>query len=166
MIDEQKIQTEEYILQEEKERLLWEEQYGGKRDKAIELTNCALQKKDYAHIKELEDYFQDEEMVKALSEEGDIAFVMIMLDIYSAEKNAGIENVIFKWGDNLDEIIATIRQIKFLLWEMEFLRSNEAGEALVYLLHEKNISMPALEYIVFISSYDKVKVVGTLESIL
>ena len=68
MIDEQTIQTEEYILQEEKERLLWEEQYGEKKDRAIELANIALLRKNQAHIKELEDYFQDEDMVKALKE--------------------------------------------------------------------------------------------------
>lgn len=166
MIDEQMIQTEEYILQEEKERLLWEEQYGEKKDRAIELANIALLRKNQAHIKELEDYFKDENMVKALSEESDIAFIMVMLDIYSAEKNAKIENVIFNWGDNLDQIIIIIRQIKFLLWEMEFLRSNDAAEELVCFLQEKNISMQALEYIIFISSYDKAKVVGVLERIL
>ena len=165
MVENKYIQTEEYILKEEQQKLLWEKEYGEKRDLAIGLMNESLLTKSRETRQELIDLLKDEVLVKALSEVAEIAFIFVIMDIYEAELKARVNHTILDWAGSLDEVIDIIRQIKFLLWEIEFLDSEGAGELLLGYLQDMNISMPAFEYIVFISSYDKRKMVEYLEGL-
>lgn len=166
MVDNCNIQTEEYIKEEEKNHIQWKKKYDNKIDEIIELANVAFSSKSLNDIQALESCFDDKEMVDALKEVNDIAFVMIILDIYTAEMESGLEKTVFSWGNSLKKVVSVIRQIKFLLWEIEFLNDKCAGQVLIDYIKGTGVSMIALEYIVFISSFDKGKVVSYLERLL
>ena len=85
-----------------------------------------------------------------------------MRDILVAERKAGVENVIINCADNLEDMIKVIRQVKFLLWEVEFLGSENALRLLYEYMENMRISMKALAQIIVRSSYDKSKVINRL----
>lgn len=159
------IWSESYILMEEENQKLWEKQYGCFRDEAFSLMNKCLFTKGKSDIEKLQEFFGNTEIIKQLSEVNDFAFVLVAMEIYELEKEAGIENHIFYWTDTLSELIDIIRQVKFLLWEIEFLDSHEASGLLLGFLSDVGISMPAFEYIIHISSCDKKRVVGIINQL-
>ena len=101
-------------------------------------------------------------MVAALTEVNDFAYMIVMMEIYSLETEAGANSTVFDWADSLQGVIDIIRQIKFLLWEIEFLDDMNSVGLLLGYMNEVGVSMQALEYIIYISSYDKQKIVTAL----
>ena len=154
--------TEEYIVQEEQYRKEWKKLYDPHRDNMIRLAEECLDKKTVEAEKALIDYLSREELVKKIHENNEFCFVVIMMDILAKERDASINDNILKWADNLQGIIQVIRQVRFLLWEIEFLDSDEAVELLLGFKQDVKISTKALAHIIMISSYDRNKVLNKL----
>lgn len=159
------IQSESYILIEEEEQKKSELKYGSVLEQALNIANKCLKDKLSEDISKLQEIFNNEDTVKALANNNDFAFLLIMMDIYEMEKEANIENNIFFWGDNIEDIINIINQIRFFLWEMEFLGDSGSGKLLMAYISDVNISMTAFEYIIFISSCDKEKIVRAINKL-
>ena len=128
----------------------------------IRLAEECLDKKTVEAEKALIDYLSREELVKKIHENNEFCFVVIMMDILAKERDASINDNILKWADNLQGIIQVIRQVRFLLWEIEFLDSDEAVELLLGFKQDVKISTKALAHIIMISSYDRNKVLNKL----
>lgn len=160
------IQTEAYIVEEENRQKNWNMQYAGILKQAISMMNQSLRTRKSTHIQELQDFFGNTEIVRALSEVNEFAFMLVAMEIYELEKAANICNHIFYWADSLESLIDVIRKVKFLLWEIEFLGSEESGKKLLAYLEDINISMPAFEYMMHISCYDKKSMVAFINKLL
>lgn len=165
MVVDANSQTEEYILQEEQYRIAWEKKYGCQRDVAYELMEKCLREKSPETKHALWTFFENKELVKELSQINDFAFMVVIMEIYAMELEAGVTNSVFEWSDNLQGLIDVIRQVKFLLWEIEFLDDEESGQLLLQYIQKMGISMTAFEYLVYITSYDKKKVIGYLNQL-
>ncbi len=165
MVIDVSAQTEEYILQEEQYRINWEKKYGPYRDKAFMLVDECLKEKTAQSINTLMRFFENKELIKELSEVNDLAYMIVMMEMYMLELEAGVTKTVFYWSDSLQGVIDVIRQVKFLLWEIEFLDDPQSGQLLLGFLNDVGISMPAFEYIVFISSYDKEKMIEYLNNL-
>ena len=159
------IQSESYILMEEGNQKLWERQYGCFRDQAFSMANKCLMSKEKCDIEKLQEFFSNTDIVKQLSEVNDFAFLLVAMEIYELERDAKVENHIFYLADTLTGLIEVIRQVKFLLWEIEFLGDEESGKLLIGYLSDVGISMPAFEYIIHISSCDKKRVIGIINQL-
>lgn len=165
MVVDKSAQTEEYILMEEQYKAMWEKKYGPYRDMSYELMSECLETKEPSAIQRLLKFFENKELVKELSEVNDFAYIVVMMEMYDLELQAGIKRNVFYWADSLQGAIDVIRQVKFLLWEIEFLDDTESGQLLLGFLESVGISMPAFEYLVFITSYDKEKMVSYLSKL-
>ncbi len=154
--------SEEYINQEEEYFKKWEIKYGAARDRAYQLIEEVLSTKSMSSIEQLLDFFEDKELVKELSNVNDFAFLVVLMEIYDLECQENVKHTVFHWADTFQDMIDVIRQVKFLLWEMEFLADDESGLLLKNYLVDMNISMAAFQYLVYISSYDKEKMVDKL----
>lgn len=165
MLKNTNIESEEYALFQEAQMIENNKKYGHKLQEVSVLMDKALDFKDETFIEQLQLFFEDKEVVEGLSENNEFAFMLVIMEIYNLEKNAGVKNNVFAWGQALDDVISIIRQVKFLLWEIEFLNDEESGQLLLGYLKENNISMVALEYLIYISSCDKAKVVNVLNKL-
>ncbi len=156
--------SEEYIIQEEQYKKEWKRVYGPHRDHIIMLAEQCLSNKTAEAEKALIEYLSREELIKEIHENNEFSFVIIMMDILAKERDAGIDDTILQWADNLTGIIQVIRQVRFLLWEIEFLDSDEAVDLLMGFKQDVKISTKALANIIMISSYDTNKVLGRLRN--
>jgi len=156
------IQTHEYIDKEEQDKLMWREKYEPYLCDAYGLVGEVLATKSTLAKQKLLDFFNNKDVVAALTEVNDFAYMIVMMEIYSLETEAGANSTVFDWADSLQGVIDIIRQIKFLLWEIEFLDDMNSVRLLLGYMNEVGVSMQALEYIIYISSYDKQKIVTAL----
>lgn len=156
------IQTHEDIEREEQEKLIWREKYEPYLRKAYGLAKELLVTKAPQAKQKLLDFFDNKEVVAALTEVNDFAYMIVMMEIYSLETEAGVKRTVFDWTDSFQGVMDIIRQIKFLLWEIEFLDDINSVQLLLGYMKDVGVSMQALEYIIYIGSYDKQKIVAAL----
>lgn len=74
----------------------------------------------------------------------ELSYLIQAVNIYYRELEAGDLVTVFDHGDSLQDIIDVINQVRFLLWEMEFFKSDEA---LVEYLGNNKISARMLSYL-------------------
>ena len=67
-----------------------------------------------------------------------------MVQIYDSETEAGLDNVIFDIGNNLDGLLGRYRQYKYMLFRTEFEKHDDGGDALCNLILEDRLSSLAL----------------------
>lgn len=140
--------SEEYAREREKEYMLWETCHSGDLNVLLEKTNLLLQKGDEHARKELMQLYLNEEIVKPyIGIDNRIIELRTIMEIYSLEVNAGEEytilgrkNIAKEW--TLEKIRSYIRELKFLLWRMEFAdeAEPEAGEKLIGFIKENSVS--------------------------
>ena len=156
------IETEEYALEEEKRKKEWNQSNREYCREMVSFVNGFLSSKSKDEENKFITYFSDEDIIKRMHGDNQLAFAMIVRDILVAERNAGVENAIIYCADTLDDMIKIIRQVKFLLWEIEFLDSTEAMDLLMRFSKNIKLSNKALAHMIVISSYDRTKVIGGL----
>lgn len=74
----------------------------------------------------------------------EISYLIQAINIYYREQAAGDSVTVFDHGDSLRDIIDVMNQVRFLLWELEFFKSNEA---LAEYLKNNKISARMLSYL-------------------
>lgn len=84
-----------------------------------------------------------------------VAYMYVALDIYKAELNNGNRKNIFNTAGSVENIIYLIREIKYLLWRMEFAGDAQAWEQICYNSNEGNISCECIVQLVLHYSIDK-----------
>ena len=146
------VETEEYAIEEERLKKEWNQANRDYCKEMVKFVNQFLASKTEADEKLFLTYFSDEQVIKRFHGDNKLAFAMIMRDILVAERKAGVENVIINCADNLEDMIKVIRQVKFLLWEVEFLGSENALRLLYEYMENMRISMKALAQIIVRSS--------------
>lgn len=74
----------------------------------------------------------------------EMSYLIQAVNIYYREQAAGEAVTVFDHGDSLQDIIDVINQVRFLLWELEFFKSDEA---LVEYLERNKISAQMFLYL-------------------
>lgn len=140
--------SEEYAREREKEYMIWETCHSGDLNVLLEKTNLLLQKGDEHAREELMQLYLNEEIVKPyIGIDNRIIELRTIMEIYSLEVKAGEEYTILgrkniAKGWTLEKIRSYIRELKFLLWRMEFAdeAETEAGEKLIGFIKENSVS--------------------------
>ena len=86
----------------------------------------------------------------------------IFTQIYQAEKNAGEAWTLFDLADNLEDLIAIVQQVKFLLWEIVFLQEKESEELLRSVVAQYDMQPELLRGLVRISCLEPEMVMDRL----
>lgn len=84
-----------------------------------------------------------------------VAYMYVALDIYKAESGNVKRKNIFNTAGNVENIIYLIREIKYLLWRMEFAGDAQAWEQICYNSNEGDISSECIVQLVLHYSIDK-----------
>lgn len=161
--------TEEYavcLAQEEQE---WHQYYDALIEKKIQLFDklvCMHTIEAYDLIEKL----IDDAMTEAVQKRNtSYAFMVIFVQIYRAEKQVNEHRFLFDCGDSLEELIAIIQQLKFYMWELEFLEEKETEEWLRQFVKHYDIRAELLRNIILMACMDKdrmKKVVGNVLGIV
>lgn len=136
------------LAQEEQE---WHEQYDALIDRKIEIFDKLLQMhsaESYALIEKLVDDAMNESVAKRNTS---YAWIISFTQIYQAEKNAGEVWTLFDLADDLENLIAIVQQVKFLLWEIVFLQEKESEELLRNFVAQYDMQPELLRNLVRIS---------------
>ncbi len=88
-----------------------------------------------------------------------------LVQIYTVETVNHMDHVILDISDDLSVILSVLRQLKYMLFRVEFGKITDDGNELCKLISDNNISLPALDNMVDWCSYDKSKVYMALAMI-
>lgn len=149
------------LAQEERE---WHEQYDALIDRKIEIFDKLLQMhsaESYALIEKLVDDAMTE---NAAERNTSYAWIIIFTQIYQAEKNAGEVWTLFDLADDLENLIAIVQQVKFLLWEIVFLQEKESEELLRSFVAQYDMQPELLRNLVRISCMEPETVMARLRN--
>ena len=147
------------LAQDERE---WHAQYDALIARKIEIFNKLLQMhsaESYGLIEKLVDDTMTENVAKRNSS---YAWIVIFTQIYQAEKNAGEAWTLFDLADNLEDLIAIVQQVKFLLWEIVFLQEKESEELLRSVVAQYDMQPELLRGLVRISCLEPEMVMDRL----
>lgn len=147
------------LVQEEQE---WHEQYDALIARKLEIFDKLLQMhsaESYGLIEKLVDDAMTENVAKRNTS---YAWIVIFTQIYQAEKNAGEARTLFDLADNLEDLIAIVQQVKFLLWEIVFLQEKESEELLRNFVAQYDIQSELLRSLVHISCLEPEAVIERL----
>lgn len=92
------------------------------------------------------------------------AWIIIFTQIYQAEKNAGEVRTLFDLADDLENLIAIVQQVKFLLWEIVFLQEKESEELLRSFVAQYDMQPELLRNLVRISCMEPETVMARLRN--
>jgi len=84
------------------------------------------------------------EMPRVYDTSNDFMEIGQMVQIYDSETEAGLDNVIFDIGRNLDGLLSRYRQYKYMLFRTEFEKHDDDGDAFCNLISEDRLSTLAL----------------------
>ncbi len=92
----------------------------------------------------------------------DFAYMSIIMMIYTEEENSRVPYTILDTGKSIDEIIHIVKQLKFYLWRVEFTDDTNALSFICQYIIEQHVSVFMLNYIIHVSSYDKIVLLNKL----
>lgn len=147
--------TEHYAKCLAKEEREWHEKYDSLIRKKIELFDkliCVHKTEAYDMVERLIDDAMTEEVQ---TRDTNYAYMVVFVQIYRAERKNNEQRFFFDYGDSLTELIDVYQQIKFWLWEMEFLQDNSASEMLGQFVLEYEISSELLRNMILVACVDK-----------
>lgn len=180
LIDEiNSAKTVDYVDSRRKSIETWNKKYAGIEKNFIQQVNGLLVEGTLAAYDRICGLFEDAENVDSedviasgripvseFKDRNDISYLINAVNIYYAERETGNTTTIFSQGSSLQDIIDVMRQIRFLLWEIEFSCDDacleDSIQVLVNYVLEKNISVHALVYLLRTASIDKYKVCMSL----
>lgn len=158
--------SEEYAAFLEQEELEWHNNYDELIIRKLELYDRLIsmhQKETYDMISQLID---DESTLVIQKRNNDYAYMVIFNQIYESEKEAGEQIFLYDYGDSLKELIAVTQQIKFYLWELEFLKEDETRILLKHFVNEFKISKTLLRNMILISCIERQEMAALLSELL
>lgn len=158
--------SEEYATLLEQEELEWHNNYDELIARKLELYDRLIsmhQKETYDMISQLID---DESTPVIQKRNNDYAYMVIFNQIYESEKEASEQIFLYDYGDSLKELIAVTQQIKFYLWELEFLKEDETRILLKNFVDEFKISKTLLRNMILISCIERQEMATLLSELL
>ncbi len=147
--------TEEYAIDLAKKERKWHDQYDSLIDEKIAIFNKII-RFHTAQAYDLLDKLINDPMTEEVQTKNTLyAYMVIFIQVYRAERSAGEHRVVFDYGDSLEELIDVFQQIKFWLWELEFLREKDTERILNQFVKEYAVSQELLRSMILIACMDK-----------
>ena len=147
--------TEDYIREKELEELEWNRKNKKQQEIYMAQIEKKLRERTQTSREELLELFRKKEFIDAYKTENDMAYMIVIMQIYENEKRAGTESCILDMGTESREIKSKLQELKFILWRMEFAKDVQGKEMLVNFIHENQPTAEMIQYIVLTSSNDK-----------
>lgn len=95
----------------------------------------------------------------------DMAYMMLVNQIYQEEVAEGISHTVLDGRGSIDVIMSFIQQMKFGLWRLEFDMEETAGIQFMELIRRNQVSGCLLKYIVHVAGMNKVGILGKLAAL-
>lgn len=92
--------------------------------------------------------------VETFKTRNEMSYVINAINIYYRELDADITPTVLDLAHSVDELIAVINRIRFLIWELEYTDDEMSGVMLCEYILDKQISIPMLLYILDAASID------------
>lgn len=147
------------LAQEERE---WHEQYDALIARKLEIFDKLLQMHSAESYELIEKLVGDAMTENVAKRNTPYAWIVIFTQIYRAEKNAGEMRTLFDFADNLQDLIAIVQQVKFLLWEIVFLQEKESEQLLRSFVAQYDMQPELLRSLVHISCLEPEAVIERL----
>jgi uncharacterized protein YhfF len=139
-------ETEDYARQKAIVYANWQKQYGSQEKKLLQQIDNLLKKGDKTSHEELLAIFSEKEKLEQYRYASNPLIEMsVFTEIYKMEAAAGEVHTIFdmkKAGESLSlsELIERVRELRFLMWRMEFAGEEDAGEKILNYIKENQVS--------------------------
>lgn len=143
--------TEEYIKEKELEDQEWEQKNRKKQEVYMTEIEQKLSEGTQKDREELLKLFQNKEFIEICKTENDIAYMIVVMQIYENEKRAGTKRCILDMGKGSREIKSRLQELKFILWRMEFSIGIQAKEMLLSFIRDNQPTAEMIQYIVHTS---------------
>jgi uncharacterized protein YhfF len=147
MGDEQlNTETEAYARQREEIYSKWQKQYGSQEQKLLQQMDELLKRGDKTSHEELLAIFSKKEIIEPYKVSSNpLIELSTVMEIYKLEAEAGEAHTILdmkKAGKPLsrEELEERVRELRFLMWRMEFAKEEDAGEKILRYIKENQVS--------------------------
>jgi len=154
------LDSEENINDEINELNDWNEKYGIYLKDYTDRINLLLLEHSNIALNELSNLFYDKQFIEHYKSIPSIAYMIVIMTIYMAESSdSNFTKTILDHGHSIDELISHFKEIKFLLWNIEF--DVDKTNALIILndfIKNKYITITELTYIIQSASINRVEV--------
>jgi len=154
------LDSEENINNEINELNDWNEKYGIYLSAYTNRINMLLLEHSNIALNELSNLFYDKQFIQQYKSIPSIAYMIVIMTIYKDESgDSDLTQTILDNGNNIDELISHFKEIKFLLWNIEF--DVDKSDALVILneyIANGHITITELTYIIQSTSINRVEI--------
>ena len=158
-------QTEAFICQKEKDEFEWVQKNRGQQQNIINQVEQMLSSGSEKSRAEVLERFRDKEFIETFKSQTQIAYMIVMMQIYEKELQNELNHTILDMGNNFKQILSIIQQIKFFLWRIEFTEDSECKEQFIKLVTNKRVSSEMIQFLVSTSACNKVAVLLELTNL-
>lgn len=122
---------------------VWKKKYNdidSVKESIIEIVDECISSHSEEGIAALNELYSDQGFVKRFESDKEMAYLYVALLILHEEKMHGEKCTILSGKQNIEELIAYIKEIKFRLWRIEFAGDTESVEWVNYNIENGYVS--------------------------
>lgn len=157
--------TEEYVREKEWEERNWNRKNKQQEKIYMEQIEQRLKEGTAQDREELLKLFRNEEFVETYKSKIQIAYMIVIMQIYEREVQGGEKRTILDMGDSYEKLRSKLFELKFILWRIEFAKDVMAKELLLEFIRTNQATPDMIQYIVHTSTVDKMKVLVELSDV-
>lgn len=147
------IGTEESAIERENRVCIWNNLYREKEQMYLELFDELLAMGNETAKEKIMDIIAEGDFCEIYSGRTNIAYLILIMDIYQREIDNGETRTILDMGSSLKTLIQIFNQIKFFIWRLEYAVEDEGNRELIAMWLKENKPSPyMLEYIINVTS--------------
>ncbi|MGN0496567.1 MAG: hypothetical protein ACI4GW_10110 [Lachnospiraceae bacterium] len=158
--------TEIYAQELAKEICIWHQTYDVLLQKKLQLIDLLLREPSEQSRKMLCDTLKESQLTRELCRDTQFGYMVIINQVYLDEKKNGEQYTIYDKGNSIKDLIKVLNQMKFLLWELEFLKDSDTPELFKRYVCENRVSGTMLKNMILIASVDVNYMVNVVADIL
>lgn len=147
--------TEQYAHILAQEQGEWNRVYDELIVRKIDMFNKLISMHNIECYNLVEQLLDDNMTIQVEERNTNYAYMIFFLQIYRAEKKKGEKKFVFDCGDSLEELIAIVQQLKFYIWEIEFLHEREAEDLLKQFVIQYDIQGELIRHIILLGSIQR-----------
>lgn len=137
-------QTKETVEEREKKYLEWAKTYKRKIPDIIKEIDQKLQSKNDETLKELANLFKEKTFQTNYSNTNEISCMIVVSGIYDQEMEDQVNETILHKYNSFAEVFDYIKELKFLMWRTEFIRTEENLQNLLEFLRKSDTSVQTM----------------------
>ncbi len=159
------MQTEEYIREKEWGERNWNRK--NKQQEKIYMKEIEQRLKEGTEQarEELLHMFRNEEFIETYKSKTEMAYLIVIMQIYEREVQFGEKRTILDMGDSYEIIRSKLFELKFILWKIEFAKDVRGKELLLEFIRTNQATPDMIQCIVHTSTADESKVLVELSDL-